>query len=187
MSERLGFIDWLDRGVRWLASSSSPAWWAAALVVLFFLALELVRTRLRRWLERARLRRQSLRAHDAETLAARLLVRAGYRILGAQVRGAYELSIDGRPILVTLRADYVVERRGRPFVAEVKSGQFAPSIENAATRRQLLEYRMAFAVEGVLLVDAEAGDIREVVFPGLFLGLGHDDDLDAPVVRSTFG
>jgi hypothetical protein len=49
-------------------------------------------------------------------------------------------------------------------VAEVKSGKLAPRIETAATRRQLLEYRVAFDVDGVLLVDEEAGRVSEIVF-----------------------
>jgi hypothetical protein len=50
-------------------------------------------------------------------------------------------------------------------VAEVKTGTLAPRIETATTRRQLLEYRVAFAVDGVLLVDADAGTVRRVEFP----------------------
>jgi len=111
-----------------------------------------------------RLRVQSGRALEAEAWAASLLSEAGYSVIDAQVRGSYDLLIDGRPLSIALRADYIVERRGRWFVAEVKSGRLAPSLETAATRRQLLEYRIAFAVDGVLLVDGEAGSIHEVVF-----------------------
>jgi hypothetical protein len=73
--------------------------------------------------------------------------------------------VDGAIVPVDLRADYVVEHGGRRYVAEVKSGVFAPRLETAATRRQLLEYRIAFAVDGVLLVDAEEGRVRRVEFP----------------------
>jgi hypothetical protein len=49
-------------------------------------------------------------------------------------------------------------------VAEVKTGQDAPEIAAPATRRQLLEYRCAFGVDGVLLVDAEARKVHAVDF-----------------------
>ncbi len=52
-------------------------------------------------------------------------------------------------------------------MAEVKTGAAAPQLSTAATRRQLLEYRVAFDVDGVLLVDAEAGRVQRVVFPGV--------------------
>ena len=47
-------------------------------------------------------------------------------------------------------------------MAEVKTGTYAPRLETAATRRQLLEYGVAFDVDGVLLVDADVGEIRLV-------------------------
>ena len=64
-----------------------------------------------------------------------------------------------------MRADYLVELRGELLVAEVKTGEEAPQLSSAATRRQLLEYRVAFAVDGVLLVCPERGAIHRVDFP----------------------
>jgi hypothetical protein len=104
-------------------------------------------------------------ARAAETRAASLLLASGYEILGSQVRTSYPLWIDGDRSSVELRADYVVARRGVRYVAEVKSGRVAPSLAHGPTRRQLLEYRLAFDVGGVLLVDAEADCVHAVVFP----------------------
>ena len=67
--------------------------------------------------------------------------------------GARRRRTDGRTLL---RADLLVTRNGRRYVAEVKTGRTAPRLDCAATRRQLLEYRIAFGVDGVLLVDAES-------------------------------
>ncbi len=64
---------------------------------------------------------------------------------------------------MTLCADFIVRRRGRLFAADSKTGRAARATD-AATRRQLLEYMLAFAVDGVLLVDPEAGRVVEVVF-----------------------
>ena len=50
-------------------------------------------------------------------------------------------------------------------MAEVKTGAVATKIETAATRRQMLEYAVAFGTDGVLLVDMQAREIRDVVFP----------------------
>jgi|GraSoiStandDraft_24_1057298.scaffolds.fasta_scaffold236453_2 hypothetical protein len=154
-------LGWLERV---LGGHGPSAWWIVVAAVLLFAAYEVVRSRVRRWLVARRLRAQTTRALGAEAWAARLLEHGGYRIIGSQVTTAYELLVDGRPLSIMVRADYVVERAGRRFVAEVKSGELAPSLETAATRRQLLEYGIAFAVDGVLLVDAEAGAIHEVVF-----------------------
>jgi hypothetical protein len=93
-----------------------------------------------------------------------LLLFHGFEVVGRQVRSDNPLSIGGQPIPVPLRADYMVTKGALRYVAEVKTGIFATQIGTAATRRQLLEYRVAFDVDGVLLVDAEWGTVREVVF-----------------------
>ncbi len=91
-----------------------------------------------------------------------MLERAGYRVLERQTRGSWTVYADGEPVEVGLRADLLVARGGRRYVAEVKTGKLAPRLDHAATRRQLLEYRMVFGVDGVLLVDAEAGRVVAV-------------------------
>ena len=97
--------------------------------------------------------------------AERLLERNGFRIEDRQVTGRWTLVVDGEPVQVTCRADLLVRRRRRRFVAEVKSGELGARATAPATRRQLLEYRTVFAVDGVLLVDMVHGTIHEVSFP----------------------
>jgi len=140
-------------------------WIAIAALAVGFALVQEIRARATTWIERWRLTRRAERAASAESWAAHLLREAGYDILGSQVRTSYVLGVDRRRMVIGLRADYVVGRRGRTFVAEVKSGQHAPSLETAATRRQLLEYLVAFDVDGVLLVDGETGTIAQITFP----------------------
>ena len=121
----------------------------------------------RRWLRRRRLSVRMQRALRGEERAAAWLEERGFAILGAQVEAIHEVRVDERVVSITLRADYLVERGGARYVVEVKTGAHAPKIETSATRRQMLEYRIAFEVDGVLLVDAEAGRVHEVTFPSL--------------------
>ncbi len=100
-----------------------------------------------------------------ERAAARLLRRSGYRIEDAQRRVTWRLAVDGEPCTVELRADYIVSRAGLRWVAEVKTGPNATKLSHGPTRRQLLEYGLAFDVDGVLLVSPEQGRIQEVRFP----------------------
>ncbi len=111
------------------------------------------------------MRRRNQVAIAGESAAGKLLEKHGYTLLGAQVRHVYTLVIDGAPREIELRADYLVEKAGRSYVAEVKTGAVATKIETAATRRQVLEYAVAFGTDGVLLVDMQAREIRDVVFP----------------------
>lgn len=129
-------------------------------VLLLAAALALHRSYVR-W----RLRRRWSHARNVERQGARLLEELGYLVLGRQVETSYTVLVDGEPSQVSLRADYLVARDGRHFVAEVKSGLVAPRLDTASTRRQLLEYLVAFQADGVLLVDGERREVHEVTFP----------------------
>jgi hypothetical protein len=138
---------------------------AAIAIALVVVLASLVARAWRRASRRRLARRRMARASAGEQQAAALLETFGFELLGAQVATSYELLVDGAPHDVRVRADYVVARSGLAYVAEVKTGAVAPRIETIATRRQLLEYRVAFDVAGVLLVDVEAALVREVRFP----------------------
>ena len=103
-------------------------------------------------------------AVDGERAAAGLLADAGYHVVAAQVRHVLEVTVDDQAYDAGLRCDYLVERAGQRWVAEVKTGAHAPSLANPATRRQLLEYQLAFAAVGVVLVDVDANALHEVRF-----------------------
>lgn len=134
---------------------------AVAIALLLLIAALALRRGYLRW----RLRRRWSHARAVERQAGRLLEELGYAVLGRQIETTYTVLVDGQPTEVALRADYLVSRDGRQFVAEVKSGLVAPRLDTAATRRQLLEYLMAFQVDGVLLVDGEQREVHEVTFP----------------------
>ena len=154
----------MDRGSLWLLA----AWLAGVLIAL------VVARWLRRWRGSARARRRAARALAGEDGAAELLRRAGYQIVARQATARWAPLLDGEPQETEVRADYLVEADGERLVAEVKTGDEAPRLATAATRRQLLEYLVAFdAADGVLLVCPEHGGrgargaIYRVEFPGV--------------------
>ena len=132
----------------------------AAAVFILSTTLWFARTRARR----ANHRRQQ-RARRGEERAQSLLRRAGFQIEVSQARESWWMLVDGHDVELQVRADYLVSRFRRTYVAEVKTGDLAPNPTYPPTRRQLLEYSLAFDVDGVLLVDMEAGEVLEVGFP----------------------
>ncbi len=132
---------------------------AAAVLALWLAA------RWRGWRGSRRARRRAARASAGEDGAALLLEDAGYVVIERQARLVWAIVVDGEAFDVELRADYLVERAGQRLVAEVKTGEVAPRLDTAATRRQLLEYRVAFGADAVLLVSPERGVIQRVEFP----------------------
>ena len=135
-----------------------------AAVVAAVVALWIARA-WRRWRGSVRAHVRAARAGAGEDQAAALLEAAGFTIVERQARVTWAPLVDGRPVPMELRADYLVELGTELLVAEVKTGELAPSLRTAATRRQLLEYSIAFGADGVLLVIPELGTIHRIEFP----------------------
>ena len=150
---------------------SMEAWvpWAVTAGALAYALYQAVVHAWERFARRWVLRFRTARARRGERKAERQLVSAGYRIVDRQVTGRVHLKVDGESISYLLRVDLIVERDGRRYVAEVKTGQKAPNLQNCATRRQLLEYGVAYEVDGVLLVEPEEKRIRRVEFDALMM------------------
>ena len=141
---------------------------AAAAAALATIAVAIALALLARWWRRRAASRvavrRAARALAGELDAGALLAAAGYQVLDTQCRVEWTIACDGEPVVIELRCDALVAKDGRRLVAEVKTGSRAPSLATAATRRQLLEYAVAYDADGVLLVDPEAGRIHEVEF-----------------------
>ena len=147
-------------------SAIPPELLVGALVLALLLAVvQSARLALTRWLPRRRIQLARASGVDGELRAEPLLRRLGYTIVARQASTTYDVAFDGERCAIALRADFLVEREGCRFVAEVKTGRLAPRLETPATRRQLLEYRVAFDVDGVLLVDVDAGRVHSLEFP----------------------
>ncbi|MCR4442241.1 MAG: hypothetical protein QHH10_08495 [Peptococcaceae bacterium] len=104
------------------------------------------------------------RAKRGETGAVRFLEDRGYTIIEAQKKKTIITWINGKPRRSHLAVDYYVKKGGRTYVAEVKTGRKVSRPALAGTRRQLLEYYLAFRPHGILLVDMEKGILHEIAF-----------------------
>ena len=150
-----------------LASTPFPlSPWLIVLVGLLVLVVGmLVGIRLARWVLRYRVGRTRRTGAKGHARALRLLAAGGWRIVEREVTAEGVVRVDGEDLSYIVRADALVRRKRRVYVAEFKGGRESATIAHRATRRQLLEYALLFEVDGVLLVDAESGHIHEVEFP----------------------
>jgi hypothetical protein len=71
-------------------------------------------------------RRRLRHAQGAERRAERLLRAAGYRVEHRQATARWAVRIDGEDAVAELRADLLVRRGRRRYVAEVKTGSEGP-------------------------------------------------------------
>jgi len=138
--------------------------WVLLTIICAALLVQTARLRLHDARPRRRSRKRALHAIAGEREAEGLLEGLGHRIVARQPKAEVRLWVDGEPLTVEVRGDLLTQRRGRRYLAEVKTGEKAPRITHGPTRRQLLEYERAFDVHGLLLVDADRRTVREIAF-----------------------
>ena len=98
-----------------------------------------------------------------ETKAITLLAKLGYKIVQSQVTLPGHLYVDDDRMDFDVRPDYLVERDGVRYLAEVKTGG-AAKVGNRSTRRQLLEYARLGSTDTIVLVDATTGTVSKIRF-----------------------
>lgn len=115
------------------------------------------------WQKKYKYKKVSRRALQGETDAADLLEQLGYIIVSRQERGTVRFFVDGQVHESTVRADLIVTKQGRTYVAEVKTGAQA-NVDLPNVRRQLFEYHHVFQTDGILFVDMNTRSVSKVVF-----------------------
>ena len=103
-----------------------------------------------------------------EEMAEAILASHGYRIVAAQHREKSRFYVDRKAVEIEVRIDFIVEKLGQRYVAEVKTGLNAPNPSWPATRRQLLEYSLIFPDWPILLVDVPAERVHLIEFDDWF-------------------
>ena len=116
------------------------------------------------WLRTRRLRKRFSKSRQAEKEAEKILRKNGYAIIDAQKSKPLLITIGDKIHRYLVRIDYLVRKRGKIFVVEVKSGEKIPYITNRETRRQMLEYYLAYQPCGILLLNMKNKIISEVKF-----------------------
>jgi hypothetical protein len=135
---------------------------AVAALVVFGIWLGI---RIVKWRTSWRIGRNRRLGTRGEKRAVKLLEKAGYTIEADQAPGEVRVEVDGKVQAFKLRADFMVTCKGKRYVVETKGGKTAASLGTATTRRQLLEYAIAYDTDGVLLVDAARGEVHTIDFP----------------------
>ena len=136
----------------------------AVILVLSLIAGGVLALRLRAWLNRATSQKRFSRGRVGEREAAELLRQEGYQVVDEQASREASMWVDGRRLAVRVRADYLVQRNGKKYVVEVKTGKKATDPASTSTRRQLLEYERVYDADGLLLADMEQKRLRRIWF-----------------------
>ncbi|WP_274964091.1 MULTISPECIES: hypothetical protein [Tepidanaerobacter] len=117
-----------------------------------------------RFLKNRSLRKKMEKARKSEFKAIEFVESKGFEIVDLQSEREYILSVDGKPHKITVRADMIIKKGNKIYIAEVKSGKKVTSPKHSGTRRQLLEYFMVYRPHGLILIDMERKKIRTVEY-----------------------
>ena len=109
---------------------------------------------------KGRLRRGS----KAEKWAVQALEQDGFEILAEQAVAPVRFAIDGEWQEREVRMDILAKKEGELFGVEVKSGNQALDPGMATIRRQMLEYTLAFELNGILWADYEQKSFHYIEF-----------------------
>jgi len=118
------------------------------------------------WWERRRVYRRRQHGLRAEAKVTKILKRYGYKVRGIQPSLSMAMVIDHRKVSYQVRPDAVAKKKGLWYLVEVKTGRTATNPVFTETRRQLLEYYYSMPIDGVLLVNADAGTVHSIRFSG---------------------
>ncbi|MDK2896603.1 MAG: hypothetical protein PWP04_723 [Candidatus Atribacteria bacterium] len=141
-------------------------WWQIGLFLLIFsLVVVWVTIKFSQKIKARKLHKLVSQGRKAEREAVSFLQQKGYQILQEQVEKNFFLRVDGQKVKCNVRADFLVKKGRKLFVAEVKTGHQATNYTRPTVRRQLLEYYWVYQTKGVLLVDGENWQIRQIDFP----------------------
>lgn len=108
--------------------------------------------------------RRMRKAKKAEKKAQSFLENEGYEVIDYQQPAKMITYVDGQPNEHRIQADYIAKKDRKKYVVEVKTGESAPRISQAKTRRQLLEYYFCYDSDGILLVNMDDKTIKEISF-----------------------
>jgi len=128
-------------------------------VIGVFLTINVIK-----YLRKLKLIKRIKKAKKSEYKAIRFMESNGFKILDLQKECVYTLFIDNKPHKITVKADMIVKKDNKFYVAEVKSGDKVTSPKYTDTRRQLLEYYMVYRPSGLILVDMEKQKLRTVEY-----------------------
>ena len=98
-----------------------------------------------------------------EEKARLLLIDNGYKILDKQLTLKGKLIENNKIRSFYVKPDFLVKKKEKIYIAEVKTGKSA-SIKNIYTRRQLLEYAYNYNSKVLLLIDIDKKNIKEIEF-----------------------
>ena len=132
--------------------------------IIVILAFAILRYKLFDFLIKKKRKKRFARGMLLENQAHSYLESIGYSVIDTQKVLHHQYEINGIKQSSKLILDYIVQKAGKKYIVEVKSGKSAISMSNSNTRRQLLEYDFSIQNNGIFLLDMENEKMQKIKF-----------------------
>lgn len=133
-------------------------------VIIVTLLFLLIRYKVIEYFNKRKVKKRFERGNKLELNAKAFLQNKGYDVVDYQSTYDHKYKVDGVENTATIQPDYIVKKKGKTYIVEVKSGTTAISARNRHTRRQLLEYDYVIENDGIFLLDMENQDLQFIQF-----------------------
>ena len=133
-------------------------------VIILGLLILLAKYKINSLRKKRALRKRFERGNLLEAQAREFLESKNYKIVEEQRICHHKFLVNGVSCKSKLILDYVVKKKDKIYIVEVKTGKSAIHLKNKDTRRQLLEYDFAIENDGVFLLDMENQNLKLVEF-----------------------
>ena len=125
------------------------------IIIIGLLLFILAKYKIEQFNKKRKQKRRFARGLLLENKAWGFLQDRGYSIVGEQEICYHRYTVNNRNFESKIILDYVVQKKGKKYIVEVKSGKSAISIQDKNSRRQLLEYDFVIENDGIFLLDME--------------------------------
>jgi hypothetical protein len=139
---------------------------AAVLLIIGLIVGAFVAWHVYRAIRNFSMRRRFARGAQGEERARAYLLKHGFSISDEQHKLSAHMFVDGEKTDFTVVADYLVRRKGRTGIVEVKTGTRAIDPASRETRRQIFEYYHLYDVDDFYFFDAESERLMAIRFAG---------------------
>lgn len=125
------------------------------IIIIGFLLFITLKFKIKEFNKKRKQKKRFSRGLMLEDKARGFLKNKGYTIVGEQKACYHRYKVNNKSFESKIILDYVVEKKGKKYIVEVKSGKSAISVGDKNSRRQLLEYDFVVQNDGIFLLDME--------------------------------
>ena len=125
------------------------------IIIIGLLLFITIKFKIKEFNKKRKQKKRFARGLMLEDKARSFLKNKGYTIIGEQEAYNHRYKVNNKIFESKIILDYVVEKKGKKYIVEVKSGKTAISVRDKNSRRQLLEYDFVVQNDGIFLLDME--------------------------------